>query len=87
MKTSLSIAALALLAACAPVDQPTPGFGDAVRFNIAAQVVNPNPHPNDMPPPEMEGERTRGAIERYQTDKVKRPVPLGTTDGIKGATK
>jgi hypothetical protein len=76
---------LAALAACAPADRPSPGFGDAVRHNIAAQVVNPDANLADLPPPEMEGERTRGAFERYQADKVKRPVPLGTTTVIKGA--
>lgn len=87
MKIPPCIAALALMAACAPIDQPSPGFGDAVRHNIAAQVVNPDPHPLDLPPPELDGERARDAIDRYRAGKVKRPMPLGTTTVIKGEQK
>lgn len=81
------LAAVSLAAACAPVDQPSPEFGNAVRQNIAAQVVNPDPYPADMPAPEFDGERTRDSLQRYRDDKVKRPLPMNTTTIIKGATK
>ncbi len=83
----LSLAGVSLAAACAPVDQPVPGFGNAVRQNMAAHIVNPDPHPDDLPPPEMDGERVKGAIDRYREDRIKRPVTLQTTTIIRGEKK
>jgi type IV pilus biogenesis protein CpaD/CtpE len=82
----LALSAILALVACAPADQPSPGFGNAVRQNMAAHVINPDPHPNDLPPPEFDGERTKDAFQRYREDKVKKPVPLNTTT-IKGDKK
>lgn len=80
------LAAFSMTVACAPVDEPTPGFGNAVRQNIAAQVVNPDPRSDDLPPPELDGERTRTSVDRYRADKVKAPVPLGTSS-VRGNQK
>ncbi len=71
--------ALGLLAACAPTDRPGPGFGSAVRQNIAAQVVNPMPSP-DMNAPDFSGARAAGAMDRYHASKVIPPVTVTTTD-------
>lgn len=93
MKALLSPAALALAcvgmaAACTSLDQPTPGFGNAVMHNMAAQVINPDPQP-DMTLSEMDGERTKDAIQRYREGKVKRPAHMGTSSlgGAKGESK
>lgn len=86
MKSPLVIlVALSMTAACAPADQTSPGFGNAVRQNIAAQVVNPDPTLADAAP-EFDGERARDAVQRYRDDKVKRPVPMNTTTIIKGGS-
>jgi hypothetical protein len=83
----LALAALTLVA-CAPVDEPTPGFGNAVRQNMAAHIVNPDPHPDDMAPPEFDGARSGDASQRYREGKVKVPVPLNTqTFNNKGGQK
>jgi len=83
----LALSTALALVACAPVDEPSPGFGNAVRQNMAAQIINPDPHPNDLPPPEFDGERTKDAFERYREGKVKRPVTLDTTTISKGDKK
>lgn len=79
----LALGSLALASACAPLDQPSAGFGNAVHHNINAQVVNPDANAGDLPPPELVGERTRDAFDRYREGNVKRPIPLGTTNGVK----
>lgn len=87
MKRSIvALAALTLVAACTPTDRTSPGFGDAVRQNIAAQVINPDPYPADAAAPEHDGERARDAVQRYREDRVKRPVSQSTTT-MKGSPK
>lgn len=51
----------------------SPDFGNAVRSNIAKQVVNPDPSlgPGDW---DSNGERANGAVERYRKDRVTPPV-------------
>jgi len=76
MSRTLILAAALALAACADPHQPlSPDFGNAVRANISAQVVNPNPAmagANDM-----DGQRAGKAIDRYHTNKVYVPrLPL-----------
>jgi hypothetical protein len=76
MFRTLILAAALALAACADPHQPlSPDFGNAVRANISAQVVNPNPAmagANDM-----DGQRAGAAINRYYTNKVYVPrLPL-----------
>ena len=87
MKRALTyaVAAAAIastLAACSDrlaLSEPD-NFGAAVRHNIEAQVVNPNPQPEAGPIP-MDGNRAGLALNRYQADRVKQPRPL-TTSGI-----
>ncbi len=66
---------LALLAACQPVDTPTEGFGDAVRQNMAAQIINPEPRESALGrPEEFDGDRAAAAMQRYREGKVYKPV-------------
>jgi type IV pilus biogenesis protein CpaD/CtpE len=85
MKTAIAytvaaIAVAAMLSACSdtlPLNQPD-GFGNAVRHNIEAQVVNPNPKPESGPIP-MNGNRAGIAMQRYESDKVKEPKSMSTS--------
>jgi type IV pilus biogenesis protein CpaD/CtpE len=77
--------AAALLGACGPTSQ-TKGplhesLGDAVRHNIAAQVVDPEPEVANKGEPEMDGRRGALAIERYQTGTEKDTAAPITTGG------
>ena len=78
-----SLAILALtLQACAdrPIGLEYPGFGDAVRTNMAAQTVNPMA-PTDRSPLTMEGQRAALQQNRYTTDMVEKPPDVGTLQG------
>ncbi len=79
---AFGLAAIAALSACDR--QPTFGpaeaeFGNAVRQNIAAQVVYPEPQDVDEPIT-FSGERAGVAMDLYRTDKVKPPKKLRTTE-------
>jgi type IV pilus biogenesis protein CpaD/CtpE len=73
-----------LLAACdtTPANTPRAEFGEAVRNNMAAQIVDPQP-PEDMELLPSDGVRRALMIERYQADEVEAPaLPVTTTLGI-----
>jgi type IV pilus biogenesis protein CpaD/CtpE len=72
-----------LLAACTtPANTPRPEFGQAVRNNMTAQIIDPNP-PENMELPPSDGVRRSLMIERYQADEVETPpLPVTTTLGI-----
>lgn len=50
-------------------------FGQSVRQNIAAQVVNPTP---STEPVQASGARVAKAVDAYQNDKVEKPRAPGT---------
>jgi type IV pilus biogenesis protein CpaD/CtpE len=76
-----ALAAFAALAVgCTPTDAT---FGNAVRTTMAAQVVNPEPHYDD-PVPSTEAVKAAAAVDRYRTDKVKKPDTIRTTQGQAG---
>ena len=82
------LAIAATIASCSDrlaLNQEPTNFGNAVRHNIEAQTVNPNPQPAAGPIP-MDGNRAAGAMERYQTDHVKQPRSLQTTTVIRGGS-
>lgn len=64
-------AAILLLTACDhPAERPlSPNFGDAVRQNLQAQIINPAP-PSDLLPSTMSGERAASAMQRYREHRV-----------------
>ena len=73
----VSLGAAALLAACTPVD---PGFGEAVRYDMAAQTINPDPvYAEGATEPGTSGTAAASAAERYRKGTVKPVETLGTT--------
>lgn len=60
-----SLAALALgAAACTqPIDRTSPTFGNAVRQNMQAHIINPEPRV--LPPAETDGRVSGDAYDRY----------------------
>jgi hypothetical protein len=65
----LAGAAFLPAAACAPVD---PGFGEAVRYDLAVQTIDPDPaYPEDGAKPGSHGETAQKASERYRKGTTK----------------
>lgn len=84
----LAAAALVLLAGCAqaPLEMGQPStFGEATKQTLAAQVIDPVPT-YDTAVPESSGNTTAKAIERYRTDKVKRPDKVRTSSSTTGSS-
>jgi hypothetical protein len=78
----LTTAAALSLVACtnqAPQTDLNTGFGDAYYHNIAVQVVNPNPANAGSGAPDLEGQRARIAIDRYDTTTTVAPVATTTS--------
>ena len=76
----LSGAAIAA-AGCAPVD---PGFGEAVRYDMAVQTIDPDPqYPADSLQPGYHGEKAQKATERYRKGTTK-PVVQQSAGGSVG---
>jgi type IV pilus biogenesis protein CpaD/CtpE len=81
----VAAAALAALSGCAtdgPNGLPYLGgpdnFGEANRQTYMAQVIDPAPV-YDTLVPESQGEHAAQAVERYRTDKVKKPERVNTS--------
>jgi type IV pilus biogenesis protein CpaD/CtpE len=73
MKHVWLLPALALCACTDPHQPFNPSFGDAVRANMAAQIINPVPRAD--PDPVTDGKRMSDAMQRYRTEKVYPPIP------------
>ncbi|HET9398315.1 MAG TPA: hypothetical protein VFO45_05790 [Sphingomicrobium sp.] len=72
-KSMLILAGATLASAgCTPVD---PGFGEALRYDMAVQTIDPDPqYPADAAQPGDNGEKAQKATERYRK---------GTTKGLR----
>jgi type IV pilus biogenesis protein CpaD/CtpE len=82
IRATVLVAGLALAACTTPANTPRPEFGQAVRNNMAAQIIDPNP-PADMALPPSDGVRRALMIQRYQADEVETPpLPVTTTLGV-----
>ena len=80
----LTLAAMLLapvLAGCTPND---PTLGGAVRSNYALQVINPDPQYEGTLVEGGDGTKSAAAVERYRTDKVKKPASIRTTQSMSG---
>ena len=77
----VSLASL-VLASCENPAKPKqtlhPALGDAVRHNMAVQIINPEGNP-DLSPPPMDGARAAEAVERYRAGKTKEVVQQRTS--------
>lgn len=81
----VALAALAVavaLAGCTPVD---PGFGEALKYDMAVQTIDPDPvyAASDAKPGDS-GVKAQKATERYRRDQVKKVETIGTTSGVGG---
>ena len=68
--------------ACAaniPVGLPQDNFGEAVRFNAAAEIVNPA-GPSDRGPLTFDAQRAALQQGRYVRDTVEHPVDTATSE-------
>lgn len=77
----LLLAASGVLAGCTPNDVH---FGGAVRHNIEAQTVEPDPQ--YAGPAATSADKMAGAVERYRTDRVKQPVEVDTTSIVSSSS-
>lgn len=79
----LSLAALAGCTQLNPVSlSPDPGFGEAVKYDIAVQTIDPDPvYGPDSAQPGDHGERGQKAVDRYRKGAVKEVQQMGTRSG------
>ena len=69
---------LTAVAACAPVD---PGLGEALRYDMAIQTVNPDPvYPEGGAQPGDNGEKGAKAVKAYRSGTTK-PVQAQSASG------
>jgi len=74
----------ALLGGCSAVD---PGMGEAVKYDMVAQTVNPDPvYPPGGLQPGYDGTHGQKATERYRKDAVKAVVRERTGSGSSGGS-
>ena len=78
----LAGAGLIPLGGCAPVD---PGFGEALRYDMAVQTIDPDPqYPADALQPGYHGEKAQQATARYRKGAIKAPAAQGSSSGGSG---
>ena len=82
----LTVVAMLVLPAVTGCTANDPTFGGAVRSNYAQQVINPEPRYEGVLVEGGEGARSAAAVERYRTDKVKKPATISTTSGTGGGS-
>ena len=85
----LIAAATVVLGACNTMNKnigsEDPGLGEAVKYNAAVQIVNPDPvyQAGDAQPGDS-GVKGAAAVKRYRTDAVKPVESLQTSSGSSG---
>ena len=82
----LLVAGCATLAGCntwySHIGDEDAGFGEAVKYDQAIQVINPAPiYAANSTQPGSNGDVGSKAVERYRTDKVKAVEQMQTTSG------
>lgn len=83
LKLMLAGASAVALAACTPVDA---GFGEAYRYDMAIQTINPEPvYGEDGAKPGDHGEKAAKATERYRKGETT-PVQAESTSGGSGGS-
>jgi hypothetical protein len=86
----IAVVGCAALAGCntaqTHIGDEDPGLGEAVKYDVAIQTVNPAPvYPADSTQPGSNGELGTKAVERYRTDKVKAPQAQNPTRPVTGS--
>ena len=83
LRLALSLTAgAAALAACTPADH---ALGEAVKYDMAIQTIDPDPvYDEDDAQPGYHGEKGAEAVKRYRTDAVKQIEQQTTTSGGQG---
>jgi hypothetical protein len=84
IRTTTALLSLLALGACATeighhagdLAEANARFGDAVRYNAAAQTVNPQGSTEDVT---ASGARVAKAVQAYSVDKVEKPGTAATT--------
>ena len=83
MAGAAAIAGMISLGACAPVD---PGYGEALRYDLAIQTVDPDPvYPEDGAKPGDSGEHAAKATDRYRKGATK-PIRRESAGGSGGGS-
>jgi type IV pilus biogenesis protein CpaD/CtpE len=83
---TLSLAVLLIAPALAGCTTNDPTFGGAVRSNYAQQVINPEPRYERTLVEGGDGTKSAAAVERYRTDKVKKPESIRSTQRSSGGS-
>ena len=82
-KQLVLLVVLAGLVACAPVD---PGLGEALRYDMAIQTVNPDPvYPEGGAQPGDSGEKGAKAVQAYRKGETK-DLKVQTTSNVGGGS-
>ena len=75
----LGVALAMSLAGCQTMSEPAeptlaPGFGNAVKANMAAQVVNPEAGKEEQPAPPLDGQKAERVIKDYRKETGEAPT-------------
>jgi hypothetical protein len=84
--------ACAVLAGCNTVNKnigtQDPYLGETVKFNAAAQIINPDPvYPEDAAEPGSSGAKGAAAVKRYRSDQVKQTETLSSMSSSSGGPR
>jgi len=75
----LALLCLGLTACVDDMSKPlSPAFGDAVRQNMARQIVNPEPPMPSEQEVAVDGNKAVLGVDAYKAGKVKQPVSVST---------
>jgi type IV pilus biogenesis protein CpaD/CtpE len=88
--TLLGLAMTASLAGCQTMSEPAPAtlapdFGNAVKANMAVQVVNPEAGKDDRAAPPLDGQKAEQVMKGYRQEKAQAPterllIDIGPSD-------
>jgi hypothetical protein len=93
MSSKLTLIAAAMLLTCGcstaytkHIGEEDPGLGESVKYNAAAQIINPDPiYPQDGAQPGDSGVKAAAAVKRYRTDTVKAVETVSSTQSSSGS--
>ena len=94
MSSKLTLIAAALLLTCGcrtgytkHIGDEDPGFGETVKYNAAAQIINPDPvYSAGAAQPGDNGAKAQAAMKRYRTDAVKALETISSTQSSSGGS-